>query len=251
MSSAGTTHPIRFDYGLGPDQFGDFIAARTPAARGTVVFVHGGVWRAGRGWDGPDAVIDRLAALGWHVWKVQFRGVGAGGGWPQTGEDVVAAVRFLPTFSAQTGIALGPIVLVGHSSGGQLAVRALAEVGDLVAGAVSADGVLDLRAAEAAGLGAGGIPEFLGGSSTDLPDGYRSADPLRNIAAESPVRLVHAEDDAAVPVAQSEAYLQAARSAGQDAELVLTPGEHTSALDPGSAAWAAVLTAIEELTARR
>jgi acetyl esterase/lipase len=247
MSVTRSEEPVRYEYGSEPDQFGDFFPSRTPEARGTTVFIHGGVWRAGRGWEAPDRAVDRLASLGWNVWKIQFRGVGAGGGWPQTGDDVAAAVEFLSTIADDKGFTLGPVVLVGHSSGGQLAVRALTAVGDRVVGAVSVEGVLNLARAEAEDLGAGGIPDFLGGTPEEVPGQYQSADPIQNIQANRRVRLVHARDDTGVPVSQSETYLKAAKLAGQDATLTLVTGDHLAPIDPDTTAWAAVEQAIEDL----
>ncbi|GII59010.1 hypothetical protein Pth03_73990 [Planotetraspora thailandica] len=251
MNVKRNAETIRYEYGSEPDQFGEFHPARSGDPRGTVVFIHGGVWRAGRGWDTPDRAIDRLVLAGWNVWKIQFRGVGGGGGWPNTGDDVLAAVSFLPEIQRDRDLPLRPIILVGHSSGGHLAVWALSATHDQVAGAVSVEGVLDLRRAEAEELGDGGVVAFLGGTSAELPDRYRTADPVQNIRPDMPVRLIHARDDTAVPLSQSEAYLEAAQLAGQDASLALVDGDHFTPIDPDSTAWLAVEGAIEDLSLDR
>ena len=84
--------------------------------RAVVVVLHGGFWRARYGADLMDELCDDLAARGYAAWNVEYRRVGAGGGWPATFDDVEAATR-----RANDGL---PLVTLGHSAGGHLAVWA-------------------------------------------------------------------------------------------------------------------------------
>jgi pimeloyl-ACP methyl ester carboxylesterase len=64
-----------------------------------------------------------------------------------------------------------------------------------------------------------------------------------------PTVIVHGDDDMTIPVARSREYLEAARAAGADVELVEPrPGGHRSHIDPRSNAWRA---AVEWLSAQR
>src|SRR5579862_1360670 len=77
-------------YGREPDQHADL---RLPPgdARGLVILLHGGFWRAAYGKDIMDSAAIALTREGWAVWNVEYRRVGAGGGWPTTFDDVAAA----------------------------------------------------------------------------------------------------------------------------------------------------------------
>jgi len=57
---------------------------------------------------------------------------------------------------------------------------------------------------------------------------------------------VHGTDDADVPFALAPRYAAAAVAAGDPCELLTLPGvEHFALIDPGSAAWAAVVEHLE------
>ncbi|MEK8171822.1 alpha/beta fold hydrolase [Streptomyces sp. M19] len=92
------------------------------AAAPCVVLVHGGYWRQkyDRTYLAPFAV--ELAGRGLPVALVEYRRVdGGSGGWPGTAEDVAAAVAAVRAHPATAG---RPLVVVGHSAGGQLALWA-------------------------------------------------------------------------------------------------------------------------------
>ena len=104
-SSPSTTSPASAStrsYGSDPAQVYDVIppASGTPAARGTVVVVHGGFWRAQ--YDREHALPEAraFAAAGNHVVLAEYRRVGMpGGGVPGTLDDVrdlVASVASQP-----------------------------------------------------------------------------------------------------------------------------------------------------------
>src|SRR6201995_5665038 len=98
----------------------------------TVMFLHGGFWRAAydRTHVGPLAVA--LAEAGFLVCAPEYRrtgaGGGAGGGWPGAFDDVAAAVDVLPGVLSDLGGAppSAGLVLGGHSAGGHLALWAAA-----------------------------------------------------------------------------------------------------------------------------
>ena len=137
-------------YGPHADHVVDVREVADP--RAVVVVFHGGFWRARYGADLMDELCDDLAARGYAAWNVEYRRVGAGGGWPATFEDVEAATRR----AKETG---PPLVTLGHSAGGHLAVWAGARCGATLA--VSQAGVLDLED----GGGAGSARALLAGCS--------------------------------------------------------------------------------------
>ena len=171
----------RFEYGDDAMQYGVFRAA-DGAARGTVILIHGGFWRGTPEYfDGPTPLAEALVARGWHVWQVEYRQVPNGGGWPGTLDDTAAAVEHLAVVASALQVDLGPVITVGHSAGGHLAVWALSRPDAVLplAGAVSLAGALNLLLGEQEDMGGGAVTQFLGGTSADHPDRYAAADPVQ------------------------------------------------------------------------
>jgi acetyl esterase/lipase len=217
-------------YGAHADHVVDVREAADP--RAVVVVFHGGFWRARYGADLMDGLCDDLAARGYAAWNVEYRRIGSGGGWPATFDDVEAATRR----ASETGL---PLVTLGHSAGGHLAVWAGARCGARLA--VSQAGVLDLEDAWRRGLSSRAAGELLGGSPNDVPERYAAASPAALLPLRVPQRLVHGRRDDTVPVEMSRAYAVRARDAGDQVELVETDEGHFECLDPASESWAAIV----------
>jgi acetyl esterase/lipase len=201
-----------------------------------VVFIHGGFWRARFGAETIAPIAAACADLGHAVWNLEYPRVGmTGGGWPGTADAVRDAVR-----AAADAGAGRPVVLVGHSAGGHLALCSALEVP--VALVVSLAGVLDLEAGARERIGEDAVVAFLGVSPDDDPDVYAAASPLRQLPLGSPSLLIHGDADNRVPISQSRSYLQAARDAGDDCDLVELPGgDHFELVDPRGRAWPIVV----------
>ena len=237
----------RRSYGDQPAQFGELYRPAEPRHDGVVVVLHGGFWRARYDCDLGRPLAADLAAHGFTAWNVEYRRVGAGGGWPQTVEDVGAAIDHL----AELELDSSRVVTVGHSAGGHLAVWAAAarpEARVPVTAAVAQAGVLDLAVAARTAVGQTAVPDLLGGGPDDVPDRYAAADPIRHVPPPVPVVCVHARGDDVVPFAQSEAYVAAA---GGRAVLREVPGDHFTVIDPAHASWALVRDALPALLAGR
>jgi acetyl esterase/lipase len=197
-----------------------------------VVFIHGGFWRALYGADTISPLAEACAAQApkpW-VWNIEYPRIGMeGGGWPGTAEAVGDAVA-----AALQEAAGRPVVLVGHSAGGHLALWAAGE--HSVTDVVSLAGVTDLRSAARTGLSRGAVYELLGRE----PDNelYAAASPIERLPLGVPSLLIHGDDDENVPIDQSRAYLAAALAAGDTCELHELPGaEHFEVIDPAGRAW--------------
>jgi acetyl esterase/lipase len=263
------TGPARIAYGPGPDQFLELTLPVGTGPAPVAVVLHGGFWRARHGIELARPLAADLAARGWAAVAVEYRRVGAGGGWPVTLDDVAAALDALPDV-ARAGrdragedtaarLDLTDVTVIGHSAGGHLAAWAAGR-GRLPAGAPGAAprvavtaavlqaGVLDLSAAVAADLGDGATVGFLGGAPQEVPDRYATADPVRLLPTGVPVLCVHGEADTTVPLDQSTRFAEAAHAAGDQVEVSVVPADHMAVIDPAGEAWRRT---VEWLTARR
>jgi pimeloyl-ACP methyl ester carboxylesterase len=185
------------------------------------VLVHGGFWRARYGLDLERDLAADLVGREWTVWNIEYRRLCDGGGWPDTYDDVRAAIAALPVPAER-------VVAIGHSAGGHLAVRAAADVP--LTGVVSQAGALDLVELWRRGTSDHVVQKFLGGSPDAVPDRYDAAAPR---PPGVPLLLVHGALDEDVPVEISRSY-----GAG---ELVVIEDEgHMEHLDPASRCWRAV-----------
>jgi acetyl esterase/lipase len=257
----GTPPPTTLRYGPDPAQYAQLHLPPTDPTAGplpVVVVLHGGYWRAQYGLElGTPLAVD-LTNTGVAALNVEYRRVGAGGGFPTTLDDVAAAVDLLAGSAAEealrAGRSLDPrrVVLLGHSAGGQLAAWA-ASRGRLQSpapgvlpkvaprGVVAQAGVLDLVAAADQGLGAGAVVDLLGGTPATQAARYAIASPAALVAAPCPVVAVHGTADTTVPPDQSRRYVDAALAAHGQARLRMLDGvDHFRLIDPVDPAWHAV-----------
>ena len=129
-------------YGDHPDQLIDFYLPRVEMVPGSpaplVVVLHGGAWRAAYDRRHISPFADFLARRGFAVASVEYRrgsAIPAQGGsgpvagrWPETFDDVAAALDALPGLVRERLVQADPrrMVITGHSAGGHLALWAAA-----------------------------------------------------------------------------------------------------------------------------
>lgn len=240
-----TTHA----YGDDPSQYGElFLPDGTP--RGVVVVIHGGFWLSQYDASLGAPLAADLAARGWAAWNLEYRrvggGRGGGGGTPETFDDVAAGIDLLAELDVDTST----VITLGHSAGGHLATWAAGRGSHgwadevPVTHVISQAGVLDLRAADAAGLGNGAVAGLLGHAPTEADARF---DPAQQLPLAVPVWCVHGAADANVPISQSVDYVEQATAAGGVAELVEVEGDHFVVIDPASDAWTAQLEILDSI----
>lgn len=265
---------MRQQYGNDANQFGNLTVPADVSGGPVpvVVLIHGGFWRTGFGLDLMEPLVPSLVDAGYAVWNVEYRRVGSGseggGGYPATFDDLAAAIDALAALPPDTlaGLDLDRVATVGHSAGGHLAAW-LASRNALPADApwaapdvvpviaVSQAGVLDLERCIADGVGGSACRDLLL-STGDSPDELATdeldarvllASPAALIPIDARVVAVHGTRDDIVPLDQSTRYVTDARGAGMTAELREIEGaDHFDVIDPGHAAWRAVLDALAE-----
>jgi acetyl esterase/lipase len=234
----------------GPDAAQVYDVRLPTSATGdtTVAIIHGGFWQAEFDRAHAASQAQAFADNGFHVAVLEYRRVGmAGGGWPGSFKDVVAAVaavRADPELPDR-------VVLVGHSAGGHLAALLASQPDALgLVGAVCLAGCVDLAMTARMGLGEGAAQTLMGGEPAELPVAYAEADPAA-LTPIAPLVLLHGADDQVVPPEVSQSYADRIRaSAPGHAEVrrtVIPACGHFGLIDPEHAAFALVLDSVRSL----
>ncbi|MFJ3547604.1 alpha/beta hydrolase [Streptomyces sp. NPDC090114] len=256
-------------YGDDPDQLIDFHVPRGPGGPAPVVVVlHGGAWRApyDRRHVSPFAAF--LAGRGFAVASVEYRrGAGEPGGapvagrWPDTFDDVAAAMDALPGLIRERVPQADPrrVVLTGHSAGGQLALWAAARhvlpVGSAwrtdrpapLRGVVALAPIADFEVADKLDVCGGAVRQLLGGDDW-FASRRACADPASLLPTGIATTLVQGRADDVVPQAVAEAYAEAAAKAGEVVGVTLLEDVgHFPLIDPGADACAVVAEEIAQL----
>ncbi|MEV7494329.1 alpha/beta hydrolase [Streptomyces anulatus] len=269
-------------YGDHPDQVVDFYAPRDGRTGAPlVVLLHGGAWRAPYDRAHVSPLADFLARRGFAVASVEYRrggddipqqrdgaeitrasGVGpVAGRWPETFDDVAAAMDAMPVLAARElpGADVRRIVVTGHSAGGHLALWAAARhvlpegspwrlpAPPPLRGVVALAPIADFKVAAELGVCGGAVAQLLGGEA-DFEDRAAQADPGVLLPTGIATAIVQGVEDIVVPQAVSEAYVDAAARSGEMVGLTLLGGVgHFPLIDPAADACAVVAEEITQL----
>lgn len=248
----------RFQYGPHLYQFGDLRLPPGSGRKSVIVLLHGGCWSAAYGLHLMGGAAERLTELGYATWNVEFRRVGQRGVfWPATFRDVELAISYVDNLASRFNLAAASIVLMGHSSGGHLAlwsahspeflrghprlgirgVLALAPVTNLVQSAVDEPQPCHEQ-----------VEGLMGGPYGGNEDRYHSASPVHMPATQVDVFVISGRRDEIVPVANVEAYVNASRDKGMEVRhLTLDGSGHFEMISPGTEAWDEIESAITRL----
>lgn len=258
----------RLTYGSDPLQFGEL---RLPAGNGphpVAIIVHGGCWVAKlANLDERIVSMELLrpfaAALtdaGVATWNIEYRRLGnPGGGWPGTFRDVARAIDFIRTLAARNRLDLNRVIVIGHSSGGHLAMwlaarPKLSKASELyvadplhLAGVVDLDGPVDLKAVipmQRQICGDPVITNLIGGTPEEQPQRYHDASPIELLPLGVP-QAVFAGRMLAADVGPYEA---ATKRAGDSLQSIVIPnGGHFIFVDPQSENWPQVLQSVRRM----
>ena len=246
---------LRIAYGPGPSQFGELWVPKGGGSHRVVVLIHGGCWQKDFGLDLMDYAADDLRQRGLAVWNIEYRRLGeVGGGYPATFLDVGAAVDQLGKLAPRYNLDLRHIVLVGHSSGGQLALWAAGRhrlptssavfvAHPLpVVGVVTLAGIDDLRTyrrvgPEACG-GAATIDALIGAEHRTKGDPFADTSPAALVPIGAPQTVISGALDLIVPPVFGADYAAKAAAAHDAVRLVTIPDAgHFELIDPQAPAW--------------
>ncbi len=266
-------------YGDHPDQVIDFYAPRGARAGAPLVaLLHGGAWRATYDRAHMTPFADFLARRGFAVANIEYRrgtllprqGDGSGapatgqpvaGRWPDTFDDVAAAVDALPLLvrDAVPGADPRRTVLTGHSAGGHLALWAAARhvlpegspwrtpAPAPLRGVVALAPIADFATAVDLAVCSDAVAQLLGGPP-QLGLRFPHADPSALLPTGIATAVVQGREDIVVPRAVAEAYVGAAARAGEVVGLTLLDEVgHFPLIDPAADACAVVADELTQL----
>lgn len=227
--------PVRRPYGDHSSQFVDVILPGDDEPLGVILSLHGGYWRDTYGLDLHDPIVEHCVALGWAVVNAEYRRIAAGQGavWHAMASDVHQGAMIARGIAGSS-----PLVALGHSAGGHLALWLAAQREVAIDAVVALAPVADLLTADRLQLSDHVTLDLLGVGSDEDPDLYREASPLHLLPLGIPQLVVHGPLDDRVPYEIAVSYVESARSLGDEVTFVNEEDiDHFTVIDPSAALW--------------
>ena len=139
--------------------------------------------------------------------------------------------------------------MIGHGSGGHLALQAAIARSEVPISAVAALAPIgDLKAAHEAGVGDGAVEAFMRRTPEQSPERHVAASPIMNLPVGVPLLIVHGEEDDHIPAEISRSF--AGRAADEGDSVVYHELEgigHEALIDPTMPAWEKVVDEVDRL----
>ncbi len=227
----------------------DHPGGAAPAA----VYLHGGSWIGGDHTSGGFIIDDigkSLNAHGFVTMAANYR-LGPEEQWPAQIEDAKCAVRYLRANAKALHVDPNEIGVWGHSAGAHLASLVGTappstgwDTGDYPDESSSVEAVADLAGpSDLVALEGEGVPGVVKSNfvsllghvpESELPAALEAASPITYVSpGDPPFLIVHADNDAIVPLAQSDALSDALEAAHVPTTLVIVHGGGHSLDEPG------------------
>jgi acetyl esterase/lipase len=232
--TARTTRPAEATVDYLPGVAADVY---TPAVRRSstpvVVLIPGGGWvTADR--SGLAPLAERLSAGGAFVVNATYRAARDAVVFPRPVQDILCAAAFAADRARADGLAPGPMIVIGHSSGAHLA--ALAALGAVTPDgscpypARSPDGFAGLAGLYDISTATDAVAPLIGSSPRDAPDVWRAANAMTWVASRPTlaVFLAHGDADELVPMSETSSFAAALEHSGHPVQVQIVPaaGHH-------------------------
>ena len=197
--------PETINYGDHASQYYRVHRPSVPEPWWAVLIIHGGFWREKYNISNAaiETIAPALARRGFCAIEVEYRRVGGGGGWPESCDDVDAALKHC--IENVAGLSERRIVLMGHSAGGHAALMCAANAQTAPRLVVAIAPVADLVHAHEKKLSDDGeaVLNFVGAAPDLRPDLYEAACPTKSqiwSRLRSDIVLATGTEDVDVPV---------------------------------------------------
>jgi acetyl esterase/lipase len=200
------------------------------------IYVHGGGWTGGGPQKQARRMYHSLAREGWAVATLRYPLAPSATICDQV-RAIKQAIHHFKTEADRYGIDPERIVLSGSSAGGHLAsLTALStspefhdgfEPADVaVAACIPMYGIYDMANRHKTRPDWPYVDrDVMRGSYDEKPDEFHAVSPIDHVSADAPPFLViHGTHDSLVPIAEAEVFVDAARRAGTDVDLVRVLG---------------------------
>ncbi|KQW49354.1 hypothetical protein ASC77_11810 [Nocardioides sp. Root1257] len=223
-----------FSIEYSPGQTEDVYLPATKGPAPLVVMVPGGSWVTAdpAGFAGLAA---HLAAAGVVAAPTTIQAAVDDVVYPVPVEDVLCAVAVAVDQVRARGYRPGPVTVLGHSSGAQLAALAALAADDYTPTCDSPPVAPDALVGLSGPYDISRVPdiaqELLGSSPDDDPETWQAANPVDQAALrpDLPALLLHGEDDDTVPVDFTTQFAQALEDGGHPTTTEIVPGaDHDS-----------------------
>lgn len=218
----------------------DLYTPDLPGLMPAVLLIHGGGWKAPDRRSDMHSIAERLAMRGYVVVNATYR-LAPAYRFPAPVDDLRQALKSMRLHAASLKIDPDRIAAMGYSAGGHLS----AMLGVL-------DGPPEVRV-QAVVDGAGPsdlrknllpqVPQFLGGTPTQVPLQYEAASPILHVSKDDPpFFFYHGTLDTLVPDQQTADFKAALDAAGVEAQWFRQEGldHYTGLLSDGAAIEAAL-----------
>ena len=257
-----TTPDHQIAYGDDSNQIADLRLPEGQAPHPVAIVIHGGCWLSKiANYHNTSALSDALRRIGIATWNIEYRRVdNPGGGWPGTFLDVAHATDYLRVISKLYNLDLERVIVLGHSSGGQLALWVAArhqipkenplyiENPLKVRGVIALGPATDLRNLEPTDeeiCGDDVITKLVGGLPDKVPNRYRYASPIEFLPMGVPQTVIIGAQDMPILLEESKVYVADAESKGDEAQLLIVDhASHHEVVAPGSTAWLTVRSTV-------
>lgn len=212
ISLAKSSPNVVLEYGPNELQFGELwlppsrYQGESSYKFPLVVFIHGGCWLKEYDISHTHALSTALAESGYAVWSIEYRRIGdAGGGWPGSFNDVVAAIDYVGQLQDYP-VDLNNVILSGHSAGGHLALLASTFVKQPLSATIGLAAIVDIEEyAKGNNSCEVAATTFIGESLSDESERVIKLNPAAKPFADNTV-LIHGEADSIVAIEQADKY---------------------------------------------